>query len=359
MLIIRDSFPAFCSMYLLFFNRIIQEGKIPVNWKSALITPVHKKGPKHLIENYRPVSGLCSLSKLFERCILGLMDCSSIEGEHQHGFRRNHSTVTAMLEVQRVLASELDNRKMVLMYSTDLSAAFDLLRPGILINSIKGKIPYLICRIIADFLSGRNYRVKLGNSVSSMYDLKVGCAQGSTLGPKLFAMYCGGLSDIVNYPLVAYADDVYVMIPGDNPEELVSKGNTMLKSHVEWLNSVGMVVNVSKTEAVVFCKRDVSITLEVNGISFNTTSHMKVLGVLFDSRLNWSKHTDNVITKAKKSLFGLRILRRNLGPKGFTKILTAQFFSKIYYGAAVWLPHLLSRDMNRIESVHYSALRIG
>jgi hypothetical protein len=52
------------------FNRILDEGKIPSLWKCANVTPVHKKGPKDVVSNYRPVSGLCSISKLFERCIL-------------------------------------------------------------------------------------------------------------------------------------------------------------------------------------------------------------------------------------------------------------------------------------------------
>jgi hypothetical protein len=86
---------------------------------------------------------------------------------------------------------------------------------------------------------------------------------------------------------------------------------------------------------------------------------MKVLGVTFDSGLKWDSHGSNVISRAKKSLNGIGILRRNLGAHGFTKILTAQFFSKMYYGATVWLHQLLSRDTNRIESPHYAATRIG
>jgi hypothetical protein len=81
------------------FNRILNEGSIPDIWKKAIVTPVHKKGALDVVDNYRPVSGLCSLSKLFERCILELMNTDEIEGEHQHGFRENRSTITAMLEI--------------------------------------------------------------------------------------------------------------------------------------------------------------------------------------------------------------------------------------------------------------------
>jgi len=94
------------------------------------------------------------------------MDCEALEGAHQHGFRPNHSTVTAMMEIQSLIADSLDKNEMVLMYSTDLSAAFDMLRPGVLMNTIKGHLPFKICRIIHDFLVGRSFRVKLGSSFS-------------------------------------------------------------------------------------------------------------------------------------------------------------------------------------------------
>ena len=121
-----------------------------------------------------------------------------------------------------------------------------------------------------------------------------------------------------------------------------------------------MVVNVDKTEAVVFSRNKLDpVRIDIGNSSFITTQSMKVLGVLFDSQLKWSPQAEKAIATAKRSLYGLRILRRNLGSVGFTKILTAQFFSKLYYGAAVWLQHLSCRDMMRIESLHYSALRVG
>ena len=124
-------------MCILPYNRIIQEGNVPK---------------------------LCSLSKLFERCLLELMECGPLEGNFHYSFRANHSTVTAMLEIQSEIAENLDKGKSTLMYSTDLSAAFDLLCPGILMNTIKNKLPFQICRIIGDFLTGRSYKVKLGDS---------------------------------------------------------------------------------------------------------------------------------------------------------------------------------------------------
>jgi len=133
-----------------------------------------------------------------------------------------------------------------------------------------------------------------------------------------------------------------------------------MEKHVNWLKSIGMVVNVGKTEAVIFSKNEPRFTtLTVNNESFSTSSSMKVLGVTFDSKLKWDVHVNNVVKSAKKSIQGLRILRRNLSEYNFMKVLTAQLFSKMYYGSSVWLNHLSSIDFKRVESIHYTALRIA
>jgi len=173
-------------------------------------------------------------------------------------------------------------------------------------------------------------------------------------------MYCGDLRSIVEDGLVAYADDAYVLISGDNTEEVGAKTIDVMTRHVSYLHSIGMVVNVSKTESVLFSKSvEGPVLLTVNGSSFYTTQSMNVLGVTFDAQLSWDPQTEKVINKAKGLLHGLRILRRNLGMKKYMKVLTAQFYSKIYYGASVWLKSVKVSALKRLESIHYRALRVS
>jgi hypothetical protein len=150
-------------------------------------------------------------------------------------------------------------------------------------------------------------------------------------------------------------------VSGHDIVDLKYKVTSTMKAHVEWLESIGMVVNVNKTEAVLFGKdvSDVSLVLEVKGSSFVTKSNMKVLGVLFDNQLKWHTHVDSVVKKAKRITQGLRVLRRNLGAESFLSILTAQLYSKIYYGSAVWMSSLQTKDLKRLDSIHYNALRIA
>ncbi len=125
-----------------------------------------------------------------------------------------------------------------------------------------------------------------------------------------------------------------------------------IDSHFAWLQSVGMVVNFNKTEAVIFIRTEqISISALVNGKSFKTSQSIKVLGVIFDSRLKWDFQVDKVIYLAKKTMYGLRIIWQNFGLNNFMNIITSKFFSKIYYGSPVWLGHLTSPPRTLTESI--------
>jgi len=121
------------------FNNIMDSGKVPKAWKVSKIIPIHKKGAKNQVSNYRPVSNISSLSKVFERCMIDRLKETNgdiLLCEHQHAFRKGSSTVTAGLTIQDYIAGELDNNKIVLAYSADLTAAFDLLRPKLLVKNL-------------------------------------------------------------------------------------------------------------------------------------------------------------------------------------------------------------------------------
>ena len=148
--------------------------------------------------------------------------------------------------------------------------------------------------------------------------MKVGCAQGSTLGPKLFSIYCDGLSSVLDHKVIAYADDAYVIISGNSVEELRLQANHLMEKHANWLTSIGMVVNIAKTEAVIFSRNHIdTIKLSANNVQFHTKSSMRVLGVEFVSHFRWDKHVDNVVSSAKRLINGLQILRHNLGVLNF------------------------------------------
>jgi len=110
--------------------------------KIARVTPLHKKDDKKDIKYYRPISNLSVISKVYEKCLLSRLqeEVPNIEGANQHGFRSSHSTVTALLSIQAKMAEIIDSHQYGIIYSVDLSAAFDLLKPDKFLDLFKDKL---------------------------------------------------------------------------------------------------------------------------------------------------------------------------------------------------------------------------
>ena len=161
------------------YDKVSLFAKMPGQWKLAKIIPLHKKDKKENPENHCPISLLCSLGKVYAKCLLNIMTTrfgDSLPSSFQHGFRKNHSTSTAALAVQNVIAKALVDKKKVIVVSTDMSAAFNLLDKEVLLPRMqKLGIPLSICRIYDDFLSNRRAFVQCGESKSDEFDVPVGC----------------------------------------------------------------------------------------------------------------------------------------------------------------------------------------
>ena len=125
------------------FSLVYAQKAIPDQWRFAKKFPVHKKGSKQLIENYRPVANLCGASKIFERLILNRiaqieeLNNVDITGNQQHGFKKGRGTATAGLLLQSLIARALDDDCYVALASIDLSAAFDVVNVGLLIKRLR------------------------------------------------------------------------------------------------------------------------------------------------------------------------------------------------------------------------------
>ena len=119
------------------------------------------------------------------------------------------------------------------------------------------------------------------------------------------------------------------------------------------------MVNESKTEVCLFHKNDQPlISISLQGVIVKSSKSMNVLGVIFDSKLNWQLHIANAITKASKSLFALRLLKRFFTKDEMRLLLDAHFYSVLYYNAVIWLTPCLNSDLKQsLLSISANALR--
>jgi len=344
-------------------NQVSKNG-MSETWKTARILPLHKKGDKLEVENYRPISNLVSFSKIYEKIVLSRLEqeTKGLEGTWQHGFRNGHSTVTAALELQSIICHIVDRGKIACVYSVDLSAAFDLLRVDTLLETISSRttISGGLKHILIDFLTERKMMVEVDNIRTDAIDLPIGCVQGSILGPRLFTIYCGGLKDAIGAEnFVCYADDSYVVIEGSGVDEIKAKTESISKKHVVELHKLGMVVNTSKSEVVIFSKKPIITDVIIGDALVKTKTDMKVLGIIFDAQLKWETHVKMVLSKCNSKLSMLRKIRGKFKMHQFLKIITTQFFSHLYFCSTVWLSSETRWNLKKlINTAHYKALRI-
>lgn len=237
-----------------------------------------------------------------------------------------------------------------------MGAAFDLVDVKVFDGVLhRLNIDPWLRRILVDFLLDRSAFVKLGEHQSEPFSLDVGCAQGSTLGPKIFNIYVSELLQIETEGsrIVSYADDSYVIVSASNKELMLAKLKLLLKNHLDWLGSIGMHSNVAKTEAMVMFDDNITTLGE-----FSTSLKMKVLGFIFDNKLKWNYHVDSTVNKTKMILHSLRKIKRFLTKSELKKVVTAHAFSLLFYGIELWFSLSCYRDRNRIRSVYYSLVRL-
>ena len=173
------------------FNLSLKSGVYPQKLKTAKVIPIYKKGDPTQVSNYRPISILNTINKIFEKILHSrltkFIKDFNILYKYQFGFRENHSTELALIEMVDEIKLSLDRKNMTCGMFLDLSKAFDTVNHNILIHKldhygIRGKALYFL----KSYLGNREQYVNLNNFKSNKSSINVGAPQGSVLGPLFF-----------------------------------------------------------------------------------------------------------------------------------------------------------------------------
>ena len=353
--------PVFCKL----FNLIYTQNSVPQTWRTSRILPLYKKGDRRLVANYRPISNLCAGSKIFERLILKrILEVEAdlgtdLSGTTQHGFKKKRSTITAAMELQNIIAKGMEEDCYVAVASMDLTAAFDVLDVNLLLRRMLNLgIPKDVLSLVKAWLGDRIGYVEVGSGCSEHFDIEFGSGQGSILGPVLFNFYIAPFVKVKN--AISYADDNYQVAISKSKNEALEALQEKVIEAEHWMSGSGLKVNVEKTEMVVFHRYETGRSeIRVGNTVITSKSTMKVLGIHFDSRMSWDIQVDNAILNSRKSLHALRLVRTFFTDKEMIKLVTANVFSKMYYGSQVWLlPNLKEKLFTKMFSHSGRILKI-
>lgn len=300
------------------FNAVLTKSCFPKVWKSAKIIPIPKKSTPNDLNDYRPISILPFLSKALEKVIKNqiciFLNDSNFMSPFQSGFRKNHSTTTALLKVTGDIRENIDCRKLTFLLLLDLSKAFDTVDWHILCDKLCiAGFSTTANKLIFSYITDRTQYVFLNGQSSSTLSLVSGVPQGSILGPLLFSIFINDLPSVLNCSLHMFADDVQLYLsckPGD-VTSCVANLNHELDKVSSWVSVNKLCLNIRKTQAIViYCSEvDTSsfppIVLQNQTIPY--VSKVRNLGVTITSTLDWTSHINLISSKV---FFILRRLYR-------------------------------------------------
>jgi len=357
-------------------NLSFTTGKFPSRFKTASVTPLLKN--PHLDESlpssYRPISNLNFISKILERLFLQRIQphilASPNYNQHQSAYRPGHSTETALVHLLDNIYHAADHGKATLLFSLDLSAAFDTIDHSLLLRRLSHSFGFTGSALmwVKSYLTGRSQTVRLGSHCSSCTPCSVGVPQGSVLGPLLFTIYTSPISHIAeshNIQQHQYADDtqLFVALTSNNAHAQVSTLESCLSSLQAWFCSNSMIMNPDKSNSILFATTQRAhflpdqISVNISGVSIPLCNHVKILGAVLDSRITLSQHTKAVSKSCFYHIRALKQIRGSLDDATLCTVATALVSSRLDYANSI-LYGIPAKHISRLQRTQNTLARV-
>ena len=331
------------------FNKSISMGVFPTEWKLAKVTPIFKKGAKSDLNNYRPISVLPIVSKVFEKIIYDQL-YSYLNGNNlltscQSGFRSLHSTHTALIEAVNSWCTNIDKGLLNGVIFIDLKKAFDTIDHKVAITKLaKFGLDSTSLTWFQSYLENRNQQCHVNGHSSSFQKITRGVPQGSLLGPLLFLIYINDLPNCLKSAVPRmYADDTSLSFAASDQGCLQSELNHEIENVTMWLKANKLSLNVTKTELMVIASRqklltqkDSEIDIHVDNTEIKRVTSAKSLGVYIDETLSWQEHVNEISKKISSGIGALKRIRPLIDEKTAVKVYKALIEPHFDYCSTVW-----------------------
>ena len=303
-------------------------GKFPDDVKMAIISPIYKTGNKTESTNYRPISVLSVVTKIFEAIISqqlsNYLEINGVIVNEQFCFRKKHSTQTALLNV---------TNKWYLngVIFLDLKKGFDCVNRSILLKKLQCYgINGVAYTWFKSYLTDRMQTCKIGQNKSQQHKIRCGVAQGLNLGPLLFLLYINDLLNCLSYTSAnMFVDDTNITTKGLNVEEIQMRLNYDLQHIHQWLLENKLTLNKDKTEYMIIGLRqrlsniETDPTIELGESKIKRVKHSKTLGIFIDDQLLWKKQVETTVSKVSKGIGMLRRIKSCVPKRTLIKVYNA------------------------------------
>lgn len=373
---IKDNIDIVSPLLTRIVNTSFENNDFTSSWKKAVVIPLLKKsGLDLLLPNYRPVSNLTYISKIVERCVMDQFNAHLLEENllpsYQSAYRPKYSTETALMKLHCHMLASMENRKITAFIGLDLSAAFDTVDHGILLNTLRNRygVEGKALEWFASYLSERSFHTLVEGASSLDKSIDFSVPQGSILGPVLYSVYASPLEDVITRfetEVIGYADDhgIYKSFPPnpDSEKETLTILEQCLNSVHVWMCQNKLKLNPSKTEFIMFggksqlkkCSIDI---ISVSDACVKKSHSIKYLGVHLDESLTLKQQIN---AKSRAALFNLsriRTIRKYLDVENTQTLVSCLVLSHIDYASTLYYG-LPSCDINKLQRVQNMAAKL-
>jgi len=337
------------------FNVSLAEGLVLSDWKLSRITPVYKgKGSRNDECNYRPISVICHIAKILEKLIqtqvMNYLDEHELITADQSAYLKNHNTQTSLHRVIDDWLWNFNDNLITAVCALDISKCFDTINHAILIK----KLEYYgfnenTLKWFRSYLGHRGHKVFCNNKSSDINHVNIGVPQGSVLGPTLFLLYINDINNSLGSASCnIYADDVLLYCAESDVDEVNSALQESLDNIKNWYDNNLLVVNASKSNAMIVTTRqkethlvrqghsDATTKLKIDEIPLINVACFKYLGVTLDKNLSWDAHINALCKELNGMVWILTRLRQFLSHDCLMHIYQSLVQPKLDYGITIW-----------------------
>lgn len=364
--LLKISAPCLAKPITKIINMSIEKCTFPDQLKDAEVAPIFKKGDNLDKVNFRPVSILSCVSKIFEYIYHAQIEeyFNKIMSNLLSAFRKEYSCESVLVNMVEDWKKLLDKHEIIGTMMIDLSKAFDCLPHRLLLAKLKAYgFDNDACDLVRSYLENRRQRVKIGNTKGGWLNMSKGVPQGSILGPLLFNIFIndmfytvGKLCDIYNY-----ADDNNLSNHAKSLSEVKDRLETSSQSAITWFKGNNMGAHPEKFQSMVLGCKNVQ---DLHGFSFTVgdfnvepSENAKILGVKVDNDLNFNVHISEICAKAARQLNALARLSKVLQKDVKMTLFNCFILSNFNYCSLVW-HHCGTLNTLKMEKIQERGLRL-
>ena len=354
------------SMYTAALNKNI----IPHMWKLANIIPIPKPNKDtNMGTSYRPISLLSVVAKMLEKCLLPYITANITQTPTQHGYKAQHSTVTALHTLNNTVAkgfNQMAPPARTITVALDMSKAFNTVNTHTLIGKLlQTSTPGTILKFVVNYIKGRKSYTSFRSHKSIQRQVKTGVPQGGVLSPTLFNIHTADIpTPTALVQVMLYADDITITFTHTSMSAARKYIQPYLHKVYDWTQHNNLIINPDKTTCTLFtpdpAEYNSNLGLNINNKALPMALHPKVLDLTLDPKLTYNAHIQNIATHAQKPLQVIKALTGTTwGKQKETLVATYKAVMRptLEYASSIWSPMASPTSINKLQVMQNAALR--